>query len=73
MIITDPAALIIRETFGRHLSPLVRLRAAAPVPGKSHSIGTQGYAEAGFVPVTNQSGTPAPPQHSAMQRRETPL
>ena len=79
MIITDPAVVVITETFGRHFAPIAsigrfgwkgRARRTATSP---HPFSTQAYAEAGLMPAIHAAGTTASPQLSATQRRKAPL
>src|SRR5688572_19567319 len=73
MIITDPAAMIIRDTFGRHLAPLMRLDPSTRRRGSARPFTSQAYAEAGLATANNQPARSPATKPSAMQRRETPL
>ena len=73
MIITDPAAIVISETFGRHLAPIGRLRLKGRERRVANPFTSQAYAEMGLLPAANRGGLSAANQTSAMQRRETPL
>jgi hypothetical protein len=73
MIITEPAAIIIGEMFGQSAVSIGRLRLKGRERRHDNPFTTQAYVDSGVVPATNRAGTTVHPQHSAMQRRETPL
>jgi hypothetical protein len=72
MIITEPAATIISDTFNFGVANSVRGRLKGRHRRVANPFSSQAYAEAGLIPATKPSGAGAPATRSATERRRSP-
>jgi hypothetical protein len=73
MIITEPAAVIISQTFAQSVASIARFRLKGRERRAVNTFSSQAYADAGMLPAANPAVAATAAQPSAIQRRETPL